>query len=95
MRTKNNRRSLRRHLRKSHRKSYRGGQARWPAPFNPAPPHPLPSVGCRFPDFSPLILSQFGGTKSKSRCAGTHRYKKKNFRKSRKSKSRKSKSIKI
>ena len=49
MRTKNNRRSLRRHLSKSHRKSYRGGQARWPAPFNPAPPHQLPSVGCRFP----------------------------------------------
>ncbi len=56
---------------KKHRRTnnlfLKGGQPRWPAPFNPAPPHPLPSVECRFPNFTPLVLSQFGGTKKKSR----------------------------
>lgn len=42
-------------------KTHKGGQPRWPAPFNPAPPHQLPSLECRFPDFRPLVLSQFGG----------------------------------
>lgn len=59
-------RKLRKHHKRTNKKSkarktYRGGQPRWPAPFNPAPPHPLPAVGCRFPNFRPLVLSQFGG----------------------------------
>ena len=69
------------------RKSYKGGQARWPAPFNPAPPHSLPSIENRFPNFRPLVLSQFGGKKNKKNKKQTARaklihYKNKKYNKS-------------
>ena len=58
MRSRTYRGSKRRTRKAGRRKSYRGGQPRWPAPSNPTP-----SVGCRFPHFRPLVLSQFGGRK--------------------------------
>jgi len=67
---------------KKYKKYYKGGQARWPAPFNPAPPHAIPSVECRFPNFRPLVLSQFGGTrKYKKRKSRTRKTKKSRTRK--------------
>ena len=58
--------TCKKHKHSNRRKSFKGGQCRWPAPFNPAPPHPLPLVKNRFQNFRPLILSQFGGKKRRT-----------------------------
>jgi len=59
----------RRVMKAGSRKLIRGGQPRWPAPWDPTP-----AVGCRFPHFRPLLLSQFGGLgSSKGQRRKSHR----------------------
>jgi len=56
----------------------------WPAPPNPAPPNPVPPPNCQFPHFRPLVLSQFGGKKSKKKSRKSKRKSRKTKRKSKK-----------
>ena len=72
MRTRRYRGGKRRAMKTRRRKLYKGGQPRWPAPSNPTP-----SVGCRFPHFRPLVLSQFGGRKVTKKYRRHKRVKKK------------------
>ena len=69
MRTRNYKRRNKKQSRNvNRRKLYKGGQPRWPAPSNPTP-----AVECQFPNFRPLILSQFGGRKTRRHKTRRHK----------------------
>ena len=64
----------------------------WPAPPNPAPPNEVPPTPCQFPHYRPLVLSQFGGKKtkrSKRKCCRRKTVRCKTYRCAHKSQKRK------